>query len=523
MTQSLIEHVINGEPLDLATGEVVHEAAMRTWNEDRTIPASVIRDILRGRLAPEPDPHGVQLRGARIAGRLDLANIATTVPLVLTDCLLTSGLTVRNAHLPALSLGGCLLEHPDQPPLDAEGVRVEHDVLLDAGFKAVGGGRRGAVCLLGARIGGVLSCSRARLHNDAGPALNADRLQVDQSVFLIQGFEAVGDDAVRLVRANIGSNLGCSRAQFRAIAGTGLHADGLEVGSDVHLHCIALAVGRNSAVRLVGARIGGQLSCDWAKLRSDAGPALTAQSLQVGEGVFLSDWFEATGGGPSVTVNLMNARVGGTWIFAPHRLEHQTDPALRLDVDGLEYAGLPERGWRDWLRLLGEATPAYRAQPYQQLAAAHRAAGHDRDVRAVLIAQRRDQLRRADAGVGERAWGRFTGITLGYGYQPWRALIGLFATVLAAVLLAAAGPGAHGGLAAAPGDSIAGPCTSIDRVGVGLDIGLPLIKTGSRVRCDTTNTTAGQALTVSGWILQALAWAFATLFVAGFTSAVRRT
>jgi hypothetical protein len=49
-----------------------------------------------------------------------------------------------------------------------------------------------------------------------------------------------------------------------------------------------------------------------------------------------------------------------------------------------------------------------------------------------------------------------------------------------------------------------------------------LIKTGARERCPATTTPVGQTLTVIGWILQLLAWTFATLFIAGFTSAVRK-
>ncbi|MEV0112779.1 hypothetical protein AB0H77_05910 [Streptomyces sp. NPDC050844] len=160
------------------------------------------------------------------------------------------------------------------------------------------------------------------------------------------------------------------------------------------------------------------------------------------------------------------------------------------------------------------------------MAAAQRAAGHDRDARAVLIAHRHDQLRRTAAGPGERTWGRLTWLTLGYGYQPWRALLGLLAIVLAAVFLAALGPGAHGGLSrTVPRDATATAvsCSTVDRIGVGLDFGLPLIKTGARSDCTTTDTAAGQALTATGWTLQACAWAFATLFIAGFTSAVRKT
>ena len=69
----------------------------------------------------------------------------------------------------------------------------------------------------------------------------------------------------------------------------------------------------------------------------------------------------------------------------------------------------------------------------------------------------------------------------------------------------------------------ASPCTWVQQVGVGLDFGLPLIKTTARDQCDITDTSAGGWLTVEGWVLQVLAWAFATLFVAGFTSAVRKT
>jgi hypothetical protein len=138
------------------------------------------------------------------------------------------------------------------------------------------------------------------------------------------------------------------------------------------------------------------------------------------------------------------------------------------------------------------------------------------------MAQRRDQIQRAGLAASERAWGRFTGITLGYGYQPWRALVLLFATLAAAVTLSIIG-GNHGGLA--PKSATAtGPasCTTVDQIGVGLDLGTPLIKTGARERCPATTTPVGQTLTVIGWILQLLAWTFATLFIAGFTSAVRK-
>ncbi len=60
--QRLVDHVTQGKLLDLAAAELVDEAAMRAWDSSQTIRAAVLRDILRGRLAPDPDPHGLRLR-----------------------------------------------------------------------------------------------------------------------------------------------------------------------------------------------------------------------------------------------------------------------------------------------------------------------------------------------------------------------------------------------------------------------------------------------------------------------------
>jgi hypothetical protein len=420
----LIDHVIRGEPLDLTGADLaavgqVDEAAMRSWDSSRTVRAVVLRDILRGRLVPDPDPHGLLLRGARIAGRLDLENLITGVGIELGDCLLDEGLVARDATLPALVLSGCRLEHPSQPPL------------------------------------------------------LADRLTVT---------------SLWLNRAVITANC--------------------EIG----------------AVRLPGAHLG-MLHCTDTTIRNDAGPALAADSLQVEQGVYIRGRFTAVGAGSGVALDLSHVRIGGALLFAPTRLEHTADPKARLALDGLTYAGLPEGiSSRDWLRLLREATPSYAAQPYQQFAGAHRAAGHDGEVRRILMAQRQDQIDRgALTGRTERAWARLTRLTLGYGYQPWRALLALVAVVMIAVVLALT-LGAHGGVARTdPESPAANQCSAVERVGVGLDLGVPLSKIGSREHCDTTASTTGQVLTAAGWGLQLLAGAFAALFVAGFTGAVRKT
>jgi hypothetical protein len=522
----LVDYVTRGELLDLASSGPVDEAAMRSWDNSRTIKATVLRDILRGRLAPDPDPHGLRLRGARIAGQLDLDHLTTKVAVEFFDCLLSEGLIVRDATLPFLGLWGCRLEHPTQPPLVAD--RLSAAALGLEGAVITADCKAGAVRLSGAHLG-ALDCTGATMRNDTGPALVANRLQVDRDVSLSDGFEAIGTGdvgAVRLPAAHLGSDLDCTDAKICNGTGPALVADRLRVDQNVLLRRFeAIGVGGDGTIRLLGAHAHGQLDCTGARICNGSGSALAAHGLQVDQDVLLCDGFKAVSGGSGVTLDLRRARIGGILKFAPARLEHAAGAQALLDLDGLTYAGLPVGiSAGDWLRLLRENTPSYAPQPYQQLASAHRAAGQDGEVRRILIAQRQAQIDRgALTGWAERAWARLTGLTLGYGYQPWRALIGLVVVAAIAVTLALT-LGARGGVARVdPKPPTATQCSAVERVGVGLDLGLPLIKTGVRDHCDTTSSITGQVLAAAGWGLQLLAWAFATLFVAGFTGAVRKT
>jgi hypothetical protein len=657
--------------------------------ESRTCRASVIRDILRGRLVADPDPHGLRLQGAKVTGRLDLENLATDISLELTACLLEEGIVARNARLAGLVLVGCLLEHDAEPALDgrmlvcdglfligtrvigrsgsgavnllgahlsgalgcvggelandggpalyADGLQVGQNMSLTEGFTAVGSGdggavrlagariggqlvcagatisndsgpaliadslhvdlgtflrgftaagrcRAGAVRLLGARVGGQLDCAGATVSNDSGPALSADGLHVDHAMYL-RGFAAMGRGgagAVRLLGARVGGQLGCAGAELCNDSGPALIADNLQVGRDMSLTdgFTAIGGGSDGAVRLVGARVGGQLSCTGAKVRNDSGPALSADglhvdqamylrgfsaigcgdggavrllrarvdgllecagaqlyndsgpalyadSLQAGQDMSLTGDFAATGGGAGVVADLTGARVGGAFLFAPARLEHRADSRRRLAVDGLTYAGVPQPlPVPDWRELLRYGTPGYAAQPYQQLAAGCRALGDERQVRETLIGQRDDQLARTRQRWPERWWGSITKVTLGYGYQPWRALWFL-AGMLAVSCVLAVMLGAHGALTQTSKTATPGrPCTVIQQLSVGLDLNLPVGASVAREGCELTADSASVTaawLSAVSWVLRLLVWAFAALFIAGFTSAVRKT
>lgn len=154
-----IERVVRGQWLDLASDEVVDEAAMRSWDDSRTIRATVLRDILRGRLCSDADPHGVRIRGACVAGLLDLESLTANVFIELFDCLLPEGLDravvrghceagavrVAGAHLGQFDILDATLCNDASPGLSAEGLRVEMVFLNRA--TVISAGKTGAMRL----------------------------------------------------------------------------------------------------------------------------------------------------------------------------------------------------------------------------------------------------------------------------------------------------------------------------------------------------------------------------------------
>ena len=163
-------------------------------------------------------------------------------------------------------------------------------MFLSGGFTATGAGDDGAVRLAGAHIGGQLRAT-GRAWQRLRPRPDADGLQVGQDMFLRGGFTATGageSGAVRLAGAHIGGQLDCDGASLRNDSGPALNANGLQVDQA----CSSAAgspppAPASGAVRLAGARIGGQLDCTGASLRNDSGPALHANSLQVGQAMLL--------------------------------------------------------------------------------------------------------------------------------------------------------------------------------------------------------------------------------------------
>ncbi|MEO6086627.1 MAG: hypothetical protein ABIQ18_26290 [Umezawaea sp.] len=529
--------------------------------------AQLIRELLLGRHG-ELDPHGVRVRKVRVVGLLDLDHVTTTVPLYLHACAISERITCHDARLRELSL-----IQSTMTGLHANGLRVDGCLFL-RGVTVRGSGETGAVRLSGAHVGGSADFDKAEVVNNSGPGLHADNLRVDGDLLLrgvtVRGSGEAG--AVRLLDAHVSGRADLSKAEVVNDSGPGLGADNLHVDNDLFLRGATVrGSGEYGAVRLLGAHVGGSADSDKAEIVNDSGPGLHADRLRVDGGLFLHG-ATVRGSGDDGAVSLHGAHIGGQISVKDAQVVNTSGPLLELteahvakalvfpvsvvcshsgvgarrrrcaagarqiSVQRLEFARLQGLSWQQWLHLLVHHTPDYAPQPFQQLAAVERAAGHDANAREILITQQNELLRRTPEALGgwwgqwrHRLWG-----WLGrYGYRAQRLVVAL------AVILTLAGataylagqvptrPDHHAAErvrpATAPPDAGGTACSTVELVGLGLDRGLPVGTTGLRARCDLdTATKRGQAFTVLLWVLQAALWALATLTVAAYTGMIRK-
>jgi hypothetical protein len=496
----VVDAVAGGHRLDLlGPDEEIAPEARAGWGPDRTVRGELLRQILLDRFAwpggDRPDSRGVWLRGARLAGGLDLAEVESRLPLALVDCVATEPVRLTGSRLSAVDLSGLVGTN-----VVAREATIERGLML-VGARLACDSPEGTVNLGAARLGTWLDLSGGRLVNTdpEGPVFNGNDLTTGAGIFLNRGFHAEGGGplgAVRLSGATIGGQVALTEASIRNTGGPALVADYLRTRSNLMLNGGFHAVGRHDSgtVRLFGADIGGRLVCVGGRVDA-AEPSQLA-------------------------VNLSQTRVTGD-LLLPADL---TDGPILLT--GLTYEGTVGRAsLSEWLDLLANRTPHYASQPYFQLAAAHQAAGHERDVRRIHLARQRDLLRRGDLDFWGRLWHRITGLTVGYGYRPVIALLWWLGTVALSVLLISAVAAPAGAVHRVPlGEGEPTACSAADQVGLALTMATPLVKPGNQQAClvDTTSGL-GQAVLAGTWVLQALGWAFVTLFVAGFTGLVRRS
>jgi len=296
----------------VANGEIANRSDKRKenndpnnagkWGNERVIRGRCIQWLCTDKEAMELVTHkGIHVIGVRIDGDIGLRFENITFPLIIQECAILSGIDLRHAEIQMLSLVGT-----HTGIIRADGLKVDGSILL-RNVRAVGG-----VCLVGATIGGQLSCKGGEFINRKGPALNCNSVKVSQSIYLDGGFKAKGE--VDFVSATIGGELECRSGEFIAIDHNepALNIDGLKIMGSVFL-CYGFKA--NGEVNLRGADIEGQLSCKGGKFIEPNGKALICDSVKVEESILLSDGFKAEG-----EVYLTGATIGDNWVVEMHNL-----------------------------------------------------------------------------------------------------------------------------------------------------------------------------------------------------------
>jgi hypothetical protein len=212
------------------------------------------------------------------------------------------------------------------------------------------------------------------------------------------------------LRAKIDGTLDFSGARVLNVADDAVNIVEANIDGDVLFHDGFITDGIVYA-RL--AKIGHDLSFHGAEFRGDG--QLDAERATIGGTLY---WVNVTHT-PRTVLDLEDVHAGAIWD------DEASWPAPgNLDLNGFVYgdiAGGPSDG-PTRLRWLSLQPPEYHPQPYRQLAKVLGEMGRDDGAIQVRIAKEIAQRRFGHETLPQRAWSLILQYTIGFGYQPLRAL-----------------------------------------------------------------------------------------------------
>jgi|GEM_PF-4128588 len=321
--------------------------------EDRTVPASLLKELLTVEAKDAHPLHSLKLQGAIVDGPLDFNCCRILAPLCMKECEIPERASLREARGAGflfehcefarldgsqlvvrgdLDMTGCkvregvdlsharidgrlVLNGADlhgSPALRAEGIVVEKSALFrldrERGFKADGG-----VLLTDGSIGGIYFNGAELIGAEGGSALVADRLRVVGSAHA-RKIRAKGE--IKFIGATVQGQFTLSGSTLVGTNGRALAIDGIEVARDLYISALSDAEAViEGEVSVVGAKVGGQLSLHGAKLTNAGGIALSADGIDIAQDLICRT-VGKTGVSVKGEVSLTGAHVGGQVDFA---------------------------------------------------------------------------------------------------------------------------------------------------------------------------------------------------------------
>ncbi|MBL3677102.1 MAG: hypothetical protein JKP92_06330 [Alphaproteobacteria bacterium] len=292
--------------------------------------------------------------------------------------------TIRAAFLRHL-----LIDPKARGDVQLQGAWIEGEV--DLSFATVRPFLLENCCIPDGIYGPGATCTTLALPGTHTGPLTLDGATIAGGVFLRNGFRAQGE--VRLLGARIGGQLDCSGGAFHNQKEYALNGDGMRVEGNVFLCDTRNNKGEvlshftaEGEVNLAGAQIGGQLDCSGGMFCNPGKRALTLQGVRVEQSFMLR------GADIQGTLNLDAAHVRDM-CDAPDSWP------TNISLDGFTYdrivGGAPTDA-KTRLEWLGRQPPKHhttdlRPQPWRQLIAVLRTMGHDEAAREVGIDLRRRQ------------------------------------------------------------------------------------------------------------------------------------
>jgi hypothetical protein len=438
---------------------------------------------------------------------------------------------MHNSRVAAsMVLSGARLSNDGAVALSAGGISVDGGVFFNRGFVAAGELR-----MVGAHLGANLTLAGAVLTSSEGVALNLDRA----SVGVVDGSQVTCSGRVSFVSAQIASDLNLRQARIDAVSGGPVVvAERASIGGALILEGLQA----RGELNLRTIRVGQRVLLMGSRLENPGGTACRLSRAQIAADVFCDD-MTATGGirvaGATVggEISLRNARIQNAGAIALDAqglharqvslrtaepiaglvdLSHaqieilRDDPACwpaELSVEGTTYQALdPRLPARRRLHWLGRDPMGGQQHAYEQLAAYYTSVGQPAQARAVMYARERIQAK-AKTPL-PRTWSVLQDVTVGYGYQPWRALVWLIVLLAAGSVTFALRP---------PPPFLAATAPHFNPVIYTLDLLLPVVSLGQKSAFNPSGAEQWLA-----YILIAAGWVLVTTIAAGAARVLSR-
>jgi hypothetical protein len=398
--------------LDSGTYDRIGSGLPEPGDADRQVRAEFIRLLLvGGQDVPPLHETGLKLGGAWISGRLDLEGCRIGRDIGLADCRFEFEPVLRSAVIDSLILDGCAL-----PGLSADRIEARGDIYLRAAQVT------GAVRLRGARLGGELVLDGAEITEPEGIAVNAERLEA-RGGLLMRG--AVIRGGILAPSLRLGGALNAIGARVERQDGMALDATGMHCQGDVNLRRIQVLGG----CEFNGARLRADFDLREAQIAAPGQTAVSFRRAVVDGALILRDGTRIQG-----ALNLNGASIG-TLVDDPDSWPAPGDLLLnQCRYDGFLASPIDAESRLAWLARQDPARwdEDFWPQPYEHLASVLSGTGHADDARRVLMAKERLQRAAQRARMRWRLlrWlmavrDLILGITVGYGRQPFLAIIWL--------------------------------------------------------------------------------------------------